>query len=160
MEDRKAILVLALGNEYLRDDGVGIFAGRVLQEKFGERVDVIEAPESGLGLLDHIVPYKRVLMLDAIQQGGVPGAIKVFSVDQLPAVESPSPHYIGVPMAIEIARRLGLDLPDELLILAMEVEDPFAITEGLTELVARALPDYIEQASTILEGWLTLPSAR
>lgn len=70
--DRKDILVLALGNEQLKDDGVGLAAGRALGERLGKIVDVVEAPESGLGLLDHIVPYRRVLVLDAIQQGRPP----------------------------------------------------------------------------------------
>ncbi len=57
-------------------------------------------------------------------------------------------------MAMEIARRLGLRLPDELVILAMEVEDPFYIEEGLTERVARALPEYIARGCSILDRWL------
>lgn len=57
-------------------------------------------------------------------------------------------------MAIQIGRRMGLPLPDELVILAMEVEDPYYIEEGLTEPVARALPEFIRQAGAIVEGWI------
>ena len=159
MDDRKDILVLALGNEQLKDDGVGLAAGRALDRLYAGRVDVVEAPESGLGLLDHIVPYRRVLVLDAIQQGDEPGTIKEFGIQSLTPVPSPSPHYIGLPMAMEIARRMGLPLPDEMIILAMEVEDPFFIEEGLTDKVARALPEYIEQGRRILDGWLAAGKA-
>ena len=154
IDDRKDILVLALGNDQLKDDGLGLYAGRALDAHYGGRVDVVEAPESGLGLLDHIVPYRRVLVLDAIQQGEEPGTIKAFGIQSLAPVPSPSPHYIGLPMAMEIAKRMGLPLPEELVILAMEVEDPFFIAEGLTEKVARALPEYIAQGRRILDGWL------
>lgn len=157
-DDRKDILVLALGNEQLKDDGIGLAAGRALDAHYAGRVDVIEAPESGLGLLDHIVPYRRVLVLDAIQQGGEPGTIKEFGIQSLAPVPSPSPHYIGLPMAMEIAKRMGLPLPDELVILAMEVEDPFYIAEGFTEKVAAALPAYIAHSRRILEGWLATPA--
>lgn len=153
-DDRKDILVLALGNEQLKDDGVGLAAGRALDAHYAGRVDVVEAPESGLGLLDHLVPYRRVLVLDAIQQGDEPGTVKEFGIQSLSPIPSPSPHYIGLPMAMEIAKRLGLPLPDELVILAMEVEDPFFIEEGLTERVARALPEYLARGRQILDGWL------
>ena len=158
-DDRKDILVLALGNEQLKDDGVGLAAGRALDRLFAGRVDVVEAPESGLGLLDHIVPYRRVLVLDAVQQGDEPGTIKQFGIQSLTPIPSPSPHYIGLPMAMEIAKRIGLPLPDELIILAMEVEDPFFIEEGLTERVARALPEYIAHGSRILDQWLAAAGA-
>ena len=153
-DDRKDILVLALGNEQLKDDGIGLAAGRALGARFAGRVDIVEAPESGLGLLDHLVPYRRVLVLDAIQQGRPPGTVVRFGIQELAPVPSPSPHYIGLPMAMEIGRRMGLPLPDELVILAMEVEDPFYIAEGFTCAVALALPEYIRQAAAIVEDWL------
>jgi hydrogenase maturation protease len=153
-DDRKDILVLALGNDQLKDDGLGLCAGRALDAHYRGRVDVVEAPESGLGLLDHLVPYRRVLVLDAIQQGEEPGTIKEFGIETLAPVPSPSPHYIGLPMAMEIARRMGLPIPDELVILAMEVEEPFLIEEGLTEKVARALPAYVEHGRRVLDRWL------
>jgi hydrogenase maturation protease len=156
-DDRKDILVLALGNEQLKDDGLGLYAGRALDAHYRGRVDVVEAPESSLGLLDHLVPYRRVLVLDAIQQGEEPGTIKEFGIASLAPVPSPSPHYIGLPMAMEIARRMGLPIPDELVILAMEVEDPFLIEEGLTEKVARALPAYVDRGRRVVDRWLGAP---
>ena len=49
---------------------------------------------------------------------------------------------------------------DELVILAMEVEDPFLIEEGLTAKVARALPEYIARGRRILDGWLEAGTER
>jgi len=35
--------LLALGNDILSDDGAGLAAGRAVQRRFGERVELVES---------------------------------------------------------------------------------------------------------------------
>ncbi len=152
---KKDILVLALGNDFLKDDVVGLLAGREIKKIFDSEVDVIESSESGLALLDYIIGCKKVLILDSIVgKEKEPGRILQIKIEELEFEISPSPHYVGLPMSLQIGKRLGFPLPEEIIILAMEVEDPYTFEEGLTEKVALSLPDYIKSAEKILRDWI------
>lgn len=48
----KRCLLLALGNDILKDDGVGRAAAGLLRSEFKEAVDIVEAPGTGLALLE------------------------------------------------------------------------------------------------------------
>lgn len=149
------VLLLALGNDLLRDDGVGLFAGREIKEKFDGKIDIIETAESGLALLDHIVGYKKVLILDSIKrEDREPGKILEIKIEELECNPSPSPHYVGLPMSLQIGKRLGFPLPEEIVVLAMEVEDPYTLQEGLTDKVKSSLSNYVKRAEEILRGWV------
>lgn len=149
------ILVLALGNDILKDDGVGLFAGRELRKIFNGEIDIIESGESGLALLDHIIGYRKVLILDSIKRDDrEPGRIAEIKIEELEINGSLSPHYAGIPISIEIGKRLGFPLPEEIRILAMEVEDPYTLEEGLTETVSKSFPNYVKKGEKILRGWL------
>jgi hydrogenase maturation protease len=152
---KKEILLLSLGNDILKDDGVGLFAGREVKKKFNGKIDFVESAESGLALLDYLIGYKRVLILDSIKrEDREPGRIVEMRVEELEVSSSPSPHYVGLPMSLQIGKRLGFPLPEEIRILAMEVEDPYTLEEGLTEKVSLSFPDYVKRAEEILRNWL------
>jgi hydrogenase maturation protease len=140
-------LVLGLGNELLADDAVGLLAARALKREFDGHIDVIESSESGLALLDHLVGYDRAIILDAIRTGRCPaGEILEYTVDDLRHVAAPSPHYAGIPELLELARRLGLDFPADLRIIAIEAENlheiggqpSVQVTAGVEKAVALA----------------------
>jgi hydrogenase maturation protease len=152
---KNEILLLSLGNDILKDDGVGLFAGREVKKKFNGKIDFVESAESGLALLDYLIGYKRVLILDSIKrEDREPGRIVEMRVEELEVSSSPSPHYVGLPMSLQIGKRLGFPLPEEIRILAMEVEDPYTLEEGLTEKVSLSFPDYVKRAEEILRNWL------
>jgi Ni,Fe-hydrogenase maturation factor len=50
-------------------------------------------------------------------------------------------HGVNLPLALELARRLSLPLPQELLIYVIAVKDPHTFGERFTPEVERALPD-------------------
>ena len=152
---KNEILLLSLGNDILKDDGVGLFAGREVKKKFNGKIDFVESAESGLALLDHLIGYKKVLILDSIKrEDREPGRIVEMRVEELEVSSSPSPHYVGLPMSLQIGKRLGFSLPEEIRILAMEVEDPYTLEEGLTEKVSLSFPNYVKRAEEILREWL------
>ncbi len=154
-DGRGPILVLALGNDVMGDDAVGLSAARQIRALFGETVDVVESGEAGLALLEHLEGYRRALLLDAIQTGQhEAGTVLSLSRDALRGVVAPSPHYAGLPEVFDLARRLRLAMPDEIEVLAVEVKDPYTVREGLTTEVARALPHLVSRAASILERWI------
>ncbi len=152
---KNEILLLCLGNDILKDDGVGLFAGREVKKKFDGKIDFVESAESGLALLDYLIGYKKVLILDSIKrEDREPGRIVEMKVEELEVNSSPSPHYVGLPMSLQIGKRLGFLLPEKIRILAMEVEDPYTLEEGLTEKVSLSFPDYVKRTEEILREWL------
>lgn len=68
-------LILGLGNTILSDDGVGIRIIEELQSRISDPdITVSETNVSGLSLLDIIIGYDKVIIVDAIQTvGGKPG---------------------------------------------------------------------------------------
>src|SRR5271169_1314870 len=70
-------LVLALGNPIRSDDGVGIAALGCLEEdpRVPREVDLLEGGTKGLELVSYVVGTSRLLVLDAVDVGAVPGTI-------------------------------------------------------------------------------------
>ncbi len=148
------VLLLALGNDLLADDGVGLAAARALAPRFEGRVEVVESAESGLALLELIAGYDRALLLDAMLSGRFqPGAVTEFGASDFRRVVAPSPHYAGLPEVLALAERIGVEVPRELRVLAMEVENPHELRSGFSPRVERALPAFIDRAGRILEAW-------
>ena len=152
----EAILLLALGNDIIGDDGVALAAARELRETFGDdrSVDVVESAESGLALIDILSPYDRALLLDSIEAGDLPaGTVREFGREDFHKVLGPSPHYAGLPEVIALADKLGIDFPSELRVLAIKIDPQEEFRQGLSDDIRRALPDYINQAERILCDW-------
>jgi hydrogenase maturation protease len=152
------ILVLGLGNDILADDAVGLVAARSLRRHCPDEIEVVEAAESGLALLDFLEGRSHTLLLDAILTGRHPaGTVLEFSRRDFATALGVSSHYAGLPEVLGLAECLGVSVPTELCILAMEVEDLYCLREGLSDSVDRALPAYVGRARQILDGWCRSP---
>ena len=148
------ILVLAMGNDLLSDDGAALHASRLLRWIAPDHVDVVETSEAGFALLEFLEGYPRALILDAIRTGKhAPGTLMQLTQEDFAPIESPSPHYAGLPDLRALADQSGISFPDEVLMLAMEVRDPYSIGEELTPEVSMALQDYVRAAADILMRW-------
>lgn len=147
-------LILGLGNDILKDDGIGIHAARALKRSIqDEQVEIVESALGGLALLDLLPGYDRVIIIDAIVTGkGELGQIYEFELEELksPAI-APSPHYAGLPEVLALAHELRLDFPSKVKIYAVEVADPYTVEEGLTEPIAQALPKLIKMVKSEIE---------
>ena len=150
----ESILLLALGNDIIGDDGVALVAARALKKTFGDELDVLETTEGGLGLIDILEPYDRVLLLDSIEIGDLPvGTVREFSREDFHKVVGQSPHYAGLPEVIALAHKLGINFPSELRVLAIKIDPQEEFRQGLSDDIQQALPDYIKQAEQILRDW-------
>lgn len=140
-------LVVGVGNPILSDDSVGIHVARKLKEKGLTGVDVEELPASGLELLDMVLDYDKVVIIDAIQTvNGIPGQLyRLREEDFERTVHGSSPHGVNIATALALGRRLVPDrMPKEVVFLAVEVSDVATVSEQLTEKVAEALPRIVK----------------
>lgn len=147
-------LVLALGNDILGDDGVGLIAARRLRDEVPPGVEVEETATGGLDLLDFLEGCDQALLLDAVITGRrPPGTVVELSREDFVGKDLPSPHYAGLPDVLALAERLQIPFPRDLRVLAMEVERPCELREDLSATVREALPGYLERARRLIRGW-------
>lgn len=140
-------LILGLGNPILSDDGVGCHVAMALKERLQEpEVDVLEASIAGLDFLDMLTGYDKVIIIDAIQTGeGTPGQIYRLDPEAFNATRhAASPHDVNFATALELGNKLGLALPSQIDIFAVEVADTSCFSEECTPKVTEAIPLCVE----------------
>ena len=140
-------LILGLGNELLRDDGVGLRSARRVAELARGRADLVEACVATVDLLPLIEGYDRVVVVDAWASDDVPPGTAVHvTPDDLPAgFGRRSFHTLPFREMLELGRRLGLCMPNEVSIHGLSVEDAATFGTGLSPRVAGAWPDWAER---------------
>ena len=149
------LLVLGLGNELLRDDAVGIRVAEKLQGRFPDQVEVRASSLFGLSLLDEILGRGKVLVIDSYLPEKFAGSeIQERNLDSVGEVQAPCPHFVGLGDVREVMRQLGLDLPQEVRILAIPVSDPTTFSTEMTPEVAARVDEAAERASEIIRRWV------
>jgi hydrogenase maturation protease len=133
-------LILCLGNDVLKDDGVGLCVAGLLDEDRPEGAIVRKSGMAGLYLLDELVGFDRAIVVDAIRTGAKPpGHVWSLRLDALHSPAGPSPHSVGLPAVLALGRASGLSLPGKVHLVAVEVEDMETVEEGLTPAVRGAV---------------------
>lgn len=149
-------LVLGLGNDILRDDAMGLMVARAVRERLrhDETVAVEECCEMGLSLLDYMVDFHDLILVDAVQTNAAPpGHIHTLTPEQLKVLPGTSPHFLGVGEVLTVGRQLDMVIPERVVILAIEVEDPFTIGTEMTPVMNRTLPLVVERILATLHAW-------
>ena len=144
-------LVAGLGNVLRGDDGVGIHVVRRLRARpLGERVALEELGTVGPGLLELVLGYRRLIVIDAIQSGAAPGTIHELRPEALLGHADASTHS-GLASALALAAELGVELPP-LAIVAVEVAELACYAEGLTPEVEGAVEAACEAVEALLRA--------
>ncbi len=139
-------LILGIGNPILTDDGVGIKIAQKLKEERPE-LEVVETGEAGLTLLDLVVGYDRLIIIDSIKTGqGKPGQVYKLELEDLkPAMDFSSSHGIDIATAFKLGQRLGYRMPKSVSIYAVEMKDNTTFGERCTEEVEERIPFIVQQ---------------
>jgi len=149
------ILVIALGNDILSDDGVAIEALNYLKEEYSEKIELEEVFGGGLELLDLMEGKEKVLIIDSIYTGQAePGTIYELNEDNFSKTITSSPHYVGLPEVLNMAKLLEIPFPNEIKILAMEIKNINEVKQGLSKEVQDKLPSLVFIAKEIIEKWI------
>jgi len=148
-------LVLGLGNPILSDDGAGIRVAQEVGKQLNDpQITVSETSAAGLSLLDSIVGYDKVIIIDAIQtKKGQAGQIyRMKSEDFSFAKHFSSPHQTNLVTALELGKMLGLVMPQKITIFAVEAKDIASFSEKCTPEVERAIPEAVKMVLDELVG--------
>ena len=140
-------LVLGMGNPILSDDGAGIKVAQEVGKKLDDpQITVAETSEAGLSLLDSIVGYEKVIIIDAIQtEKGNAGQIYRMGPEDFSCTKHLlSPHQINLVTALELGKMLNLAMPQKITIFAVEAKDVTNFSEECTPEVERAIPEVVK----------------
>ena len=139
-------LVLGLGNPILGDDGVGWHVAEWVKLNLPENspVDIDCLAVGGLSLMEHMLGYSKVILIDAINTGRSPqGTVTSFRLEDLPnraLGHLSSSHDTTLQNALEVGRQMGAQVPDQITIVAIESQDVFDFSEQLSAAVSEAVP--------------------
>lgn len=148
-------LVLGIGNPILSDDGVGIHvAHEVANQLNNAQVTVSETNTTGLGLLDSVVGYDKVIIIDAIQteRGQVGQIYRMKTEDFSLTKHLSSPHQVNLATALELGKMLGLAVPEKITVFAVEAKDITDFSEKCTPEVEKAIPEVVRMVLEDLVG--------
>ncbi|GAB6060495.1 HyaD/HybD family hydrogenase maturation endopeptidase [Desulfonatronum parangueonense] len=76
-DNNKKILVLGVGNILLKDEGIGVRTVEKLQAEyaFSPNVQLMDGGTLGMALMDPIMQCDRLIVVDAVVNGGDPGTM-------------------------------------------------------------------------------------
>ena len=151
-------LVLGLGNPILGDDGIGVRIAEQLQRALPEEadVDVSGACVGGLTLMERMVGYDNVILIDALcldrPHPGVVHRMQLADLRTMSATQHiASAHDTNLLTALDAGRRMSLPLPQDVTIFAIEAENVIDFGEELTPAVAEAIPEVVQAVLSELE---------
>lgn len=154
------ILVLGIGSPIMCDDAIGFRVLKELARLDLPKVDLEEACTSGFDLIDMMLDYGRVIIVDAIMNTGKPiGEVMVLDSQAFTgAVHGTNPHEANIPTTLELGRTLEPErFPKDVQFVAVEVEDIFTMSEQMTPKVEAALPHAVEVVVDLIKGGTKAP---
>jgi len=155
-----SVIVIGVGNSVLTDDSVGLQVVGQLAEQLHNRPEVITLQwhTGGIGLMEVMSGHDKAIIIDAIvTEGGKPGTIySLGTSDLLHCRNVHSTHDASLAVALELGRLVGLPLPEEVKIWAIEAGDVSTFSETLTQEVARAVPSVVGHVFRQLEATRSL----
>ena len=150
-------LVIGLGNPILGDDGVGWRVAEAVRGRCRDpAVTVMCLAVGGLTLMEHLVGCNRAIIVDAIltheRRIGEVSCCRLDEMTDLSAGHTTSAHDVSLQTAMEMGRVMGASLPDEVTVVAVEIEPVFEFSDGLSLEVAEAVPKATEIVMDLLEN--------
>ena len=148
-------LVLGIGSPLVCDDGVGFRVVEEIKARNIPDLDLDQQSVSGLDLIEIMMDYQKVVVVDAIVTEKFPAGTVMLLLpeDFKNAIHGTNPHEANIHMAIELGRRLAPDrMPKDIRFVAVEVNDVWTVTDIMTEEVENAVPVAAEAVLKVLEG--------
>jgi hydrogenase maturation protease len=177
--------VLCLGNELISDDALGVVAARRLFRRLAVAgtsvppgpsldpavtvrafelprvgpVEVVETALTGMYLLEAVVGASRLIVVDTVVTGATgPGTVLELKESDLDGPRGGSPHYIGLLETLDLARALGLEVPADVVIVAVEAGDSMTVGGEMTGPVTAAVAVVVERTMALILGGAVVPA--
>ena len=136
-------IVIGIGNDFRRDDGVGLTVAQRIAKRDLPDVRVVNGIGDPSALLDAWDGAARVVVVDAVTGADTaPGRIRRWTARDLASTTVVSSHSLGLAQTYALGQALSR-IPNELVVFTVDVADTDPGV-GLTPAVAAAVPDLVD----------------
>jgi hydrogenase maturation protease len=157
-EQESKTAVLGLGNPVLGDDAVGLRVAETLELMLSQEpipgVSVLTSTRAGFELIDLLKGFDKAVLVDCLcVPQGQPGSVRRLSLDHFNgSARLVNAHGLSVKEAFSLAGELGIKMPGEVEILAVEAADAYTLGEELTPKVAATVEPLAREIFCMLRG--------
>jgi hydrogenase maturation protease len=119
---KKPVTIIGAGNWLVSVDTVGPCVLELVQNRYGQAVELCNMGSAGLVLLDHLHGQELMIVVDACILGGYPGRIHVLEPNlHHPGGDVSSVHQIGPLETLTIAKHFYPEqMPKRILLILVE----------------------------------------
>jgi len=142
-----ATVVLGLGNSLLSDDASGLMIVQKLRELVSDpEIEFKTSEKVGLNLIELVEGYDRAIIIDSIITGRhPPGTVLEFSMETLPGTPRlRCPHDADFKSAIELARQVGIKMPEKITIFGIEIIDNLTFRQNISPELSCKFPSILQ----------------
>ena len=138
---------MGIGNTIRGDDGIGIYIAEEIKKKLvnkKNKVTVMSSETAGLNLLDLIVGYSKLIIVDSIQvsSNNELGHIFKLEVNQINSSNSHfNSHNIDFSKLFKIGKKLGIKLPKEIKIYGIGISSVKGFNQKCNFQLQKMIPD-------------------
>ncbi|MDR0457501.1 MAG: HyaD/HybD family hydrogenase maturation endopeptidase [Burkholderiaceae bacterium] len=154
---QESIVVLGIGNVLWADEGFGVRAVEALHARWQmpAQVTLADGGTQGLALLPLVESARRLIVLDAIDFGLPPGALRQVEGEQVPAcmqARKMSLHQTGFSDVLACAQLRGR-YPREIVLIGVQPVELDDFGGSLRPVVKARLDEALECACQVLRRW-------
>jgi len=113
--NKKQFAILSFGNTLQKDEGIALYASKYLESNysFNPSVDIIHGSVEGMNLLNIMMQYEKIIVLDVIGIEDTPGSIYNFPMKEFRNLGSDeSSDEMGVLECLNLLESRKETLPD------------------------------------------------
>jgi len=140
-------LILGMGNDILTDDAIGPRLINDLSGIIGNRdVDFNTACCGGLEIIEYISGYEKVIFIDGIHtSGGIPGDVYYYKPSDFQETSHLSSiHDITFLTSLKLGHSLGIQIPTDLHIIAIEIVEDLRFSMEFTPQIKNRYPEILK----------------
>lgn len=153
MKSKRKILVLGIGNELLRDDGIGPKVVKKLQNFLPhEDVDYQTAIVGGMETIERMRGYTETMIIDAVMtEEGQPGTVYYMNFPtNMDTLHLSNAHDISFEMSVKLAHRLNIPIPWKISIIGIEIAEDRVFGDTLSPRLQEKYADIFSSVADIV----------
>jgi hydrogenase maturation protease len=113
-------------------------------ESEGHEVEILE--KTGFSLIDYLENRRDAVIVDSVKTGKHKvGEIVTVKPEDFQQYAPLTSHYVGIPEALKMMTQLDLNPPEQVHIFGIEVEDPYTISEEMSQKLTVRLDELSEE---------------
>lgn len=163
------VLIIGLGNPILGDDGVGWRVAECIWDRLSKPdgdvyrrftaadVEVDCLSLGGLALMERMVGYERVILIDAMELWDIPpGTIRCFPLGDLPQLSGShlgSSHDTSLQSALQVGKEINAQLPDTILIIGIKINTTLDFSEVLSDPISQSVTQAADRVMELINDF-------